>query len=256
MTIAVIGGTGLAALPSLEVLKTHAVDTPFGTPTAPIEEGTVCGTPLYFIQRHGGRGQPLPPHLVNYRANVWALRELGASMIIGINAVGAITPSLAPGQLTVPDQLIDYTWGREHSFDDGSSGQLQHIDFTDPYDAGLRTALLAAAVSVGVPCATSAVLAVVQGPRLETAAEIRRLAGDGCDLVGMTGMPEAALARELALPYAALCMTVNAAAGLTGQAIDIDEIRRVIANEVELVVRVLGAVIPALADYSGPAPSS
>lgn len=255
MTIAVIGGTGLAALPSLEILKTHAVDTPFGTPTAPIEEGTLSGTPVYFLHRHGGRGQPVPPHLVNYRANVWALRELGASLIIAVNAVGAITPSLSPGRLTVPDQLIDYTWGREHSFDDGSSGQLQHIDFTEPYDQGLRTALLTAAASVGVPCANSAVLAVVQGPRLETAAEVRRLAGDGCDLVGMTGMPEAALARELALPYAALCMTVNAAAGLTGRAIDIEEILRVIANEVELVARVLAEVIPAFEDYCT-APSS
>ena len=243
MTLALIGGTGLASLGGLSIQRSHAVDTPWGAPSALIEEGTLHGAPLLFVHRHGGGGQPIPPHLVNYRANLWALRELGATAIIAINAVGAIAPALQPGVLVVPDQLIDYTWGRAHTFDDGSSGALLHVDFTEPYDARLRSALLAAASAGGVNCTDRAVMAVVQGPRLETAAEIRRLARDGCDLVGMTGMPEAALARELSLPYAALCMIVNSAAGLSDEPLSLEQIRRTVEGEVALVERLLRALV-------------
>ncbi|CAN0604472.1 unnamed protein product, partial [Ectocarpus sp. 12 AP-2014] len=192
--------------------RSHTVDTPYGPPSMAIEEGIYDGTPLFFVHRHGGSGQPIPPHLVNYRANIWALKELGVDEIVAANAVGAINPQLRPGRLVIPDQLIDYSWGREHTFDDGSSGSLWHIDFTEPFDARLRARLLQAATAAQVPCYDGGVLAVVQGPRLETASEVKRLAADGCDLVGMTAMPEASLARELGMAYASVCMVVNAAA--------------------------------------------
>jgi purine nucleoside phosphorylase len=204
------------------------------------------GRKLLFLHRHGGQGRPIPPHRVNYRANLWALRELGATRILGVNAVGGIG-AMQPGSLVIPDQIIDYTWGREHSFDDGASGTLLHVDFTQPYDAALRATLLEAAGAAGVPSRDGAVMAVVQGPRLETAAEVQRFARDGCDLIGMTGMPEAALARELAIPYAAICMVVNAAAGLGQKEITLDDIRRVLDGELRLLGALLDAAVPLLA---------
>ena len=236
---AVIGGTGLAALDGLEIQREHAVATPFGMTSAPVQEGRFGGQTLLFLHRHGGSGPPVPPHLVNYRANLWALRELGARRIVAANAVGAINTAMRPGRLVIPDQLIDYTWGREHTFDDGSSGALQHVDFTEPFDGDLRRTLIAAAGAASVAVDTAAVLAVTQGPRLETAAEVRRLARDGCDLVGMTSMPEAALARELGIAYAAVCMIVNAAAGLADAPITLDTIRTHLASETALFGRLL-----------------
>lgn len=250
MSFALIGGTGLAALPGLEVLRSHAVDTPFGQPSSVIEEGEYIGHRLYFLHRHGGAGRPIPPHLVNYRANLWALRELGVTQVLGVNAVGGVAPALRPGSLVVPDQLIDYTWGREHSIDDGSSGQLLHVDFTEPYDAQLRQLLLAAAGEGAVPCVDGGVLGVVQGPRLETAAEVRRYASDGCDLLGMTGMPEAGLARELAMPYAAICMIVNAAAGMSDAQLSLDAIRATLSQEMLLLQALLTVAVPQLVAHS------
>jgi 5'-deoxy-5'-methylthioadenosine phosphorylase len=247
MTLALIGGTGLNELPGLVPQRSHAVETPYGTPSCTVEEGLWQGRTLLFLHRHGGRGRPVPPHLVNYRANLWALKELGASRILAVNAVGGIG-AMQPGRLVIPDQLIDYTWGREHSFDDGASGSLLHVDFTAPYDAALRAALLQAAAAAAVPCRDGAVMGVVQGPRLETAAEVQRFARDGCDLIGMTGMPEAALARELDIPYAAICMVVNAAAGLGEKEITLEDIRRVLAGEVRLLGALLDAAVPLLAD--------
>lgn len=249
MTTAVIGGTGLSELEGLQVLREHAVATPFGCTSAPVQEGHFDGgETLLFLHRHGGRSRAVPPHLVNYRANLWALRELGATRVVAANAVGAISTRFRPGRLVLPDQLIDYTWGREHSFDDGSSGQLMHIDFTEPFDPALRAAAHAAAASAEVPCADGATLAVVQGPRLETAAEVRRMAADGCDLVGMTTMPEAALAREAGLAYAAVCMVVNAAAGLSDAPITLEAIRATLRRETVLfgaLLRALGARVSA-----------
>jgi 5'-deoxy-5'-methylthioadenosine phosphorylase len=243
MSLGLIGGTGLNALPGLEVVASHAVDTPFGQPSMAIEEGVYAGHKLFFLHRHGGRAQPIPPHLVNYRANVWALRELGVTRILAANAVGAISPEMAPGKLVVPHQLIDYTWGREHSFDDGSSGELLHVDFTQPYDGVLRSEIISAAESAGVPHSDTAVLGVVQGPRLETAAEVQRFAADGCDLLGMTGMPEAALARELGIPYAAICMVVNAAAGVGAEPISMEAIRNTLLEETALFGALVGAFV-------------
>ena len=235
MTLGLIGGTGLATLDGLEVVASHAVDTPYGATSMAIEEGVFAGQRVFYLHRHGAAGTPIPPHRVNYRANVWALRELGVEQLLAANAVGAINPQLGPGALVVPDQLVDYSWGREHSFDDGSSGNLQHIDFTEPYDPGLRARVIAAAGAAELPCVDGATLAVVQGPRLETAAEVRRLGRDGCDLVGMTGMPEAALARELALPYASLCMVVNTAAGLGEGDLSLELIRANLESEAALL---------------------
>jgi 5'-methylthioinosine phosphorylase len=252
MTTALIGGTGLATLPGLAIHSSHALETPYGRPSAPIEEGVLDASRLLFLHRHGGAGPPVPPHRVNYRANLWALRELGAKRILAVNAVGAIPADWTPGCLVLPDQLIDYTWGREHSFDDGSSGELLHVDFTEPYDNALREGLLAAAQRAGVPCKGRGVLGVVQGPRLETAAEVRRYARDGCDILGMTGMPEAALARELGLPYAAVCMVVNAAAGLASAPITLESMRDVLRAEVGLIGQLLREVLPTLDTQATP----
>jgi 5'-methylthioinosine phosphorylase len=212
--VAVIGGTGLNQFPELQRVAEHAISTPYGEISHAIIEGDMEQHRLFFLARHG---QPhhLPPHLINYRANLWALKSLGISQIVAINAVGGIDPEMKPGLLVIPDQIIDYTWGREHTYADGSSESLMHIDFTEPYTVKLRLALVDAAADCGIPCRPEGIYAAMQGPRLESAAEVRRLHRDGCDIVGMTGMPEAALARELDLDYASICMVVNAAAGLS-----------------------------------------
>lgn len=240
--LAIIGGTGIDELEGLQVVASHSPDTPYGKPSRPIQQGMLGGTRLCFLQRHGSPNT-IPPHLINYRANLWALQSLGVNEIVAINAVGGIAPVMRPGRLVVPDQLIDYTWGREHSFDDGSSGALQHIDFTRPYDKDLRDNLLSVAGSAGIVCETTAVHGVTQGPRLETAAEIRRMARDGCDVVGMTGMPEAALARELGIAYAAVCMVVNPAAGLGDEPISLAMMRDTLHREAEVVRKLLLALV-------------
>ena len=243
VSLALIGGTGLASLPGLELRREHALDTPYGHPSMAIREGRLHGQGVLFLHRHGESGRPIPPHLVNYRANIWALRELGATRVVAANAVGAINPRMHCAGLVIPDQLIDYTWGREHSFDDGSGGALWHIDFTEPFDAPLRRQLGDAARRAEVAYTDGAVLAVTQGPRLETAAEIRRFASAGCDLVGMTSMPEAALARELKLPYASVCMVVNAAAGLGDQPLNLDTLRETLSRETQRFERLVAALL-------------
>ncbi len=235
--LAVIGGTGLQALAGFETDSEHPLQTPFGAPSGPIREGLLAGRRCLFLARHGVPHH-IPPHRINYRANLWALRELGADAVLGVNAVGGINPAMPTGRLVIPDQVVDYTWGREHSFYDGVSaaaestaGQLsplEHIDFTEPYHAGLRRQLADAARRLGLDLARGGTYAATQGPRLESAAEVQRLARDGCDLVGMTGMPEAALAGELGLPYASLCIVVNAAAGLGDEPITLEAMRGVL----------------------------
>lgn len=214
--LAVIGGTGMNSWPGLERVAEHVIETPWGAPSAPILEGRLGGRPVYFLARHG-EGHRLPPHAINYRANLAALAQLGVSTVAAIAAVGGIASWFAPGRLALPADLIDYTHGRAHSYADGSPGAaVQHIEFTLPYDPALRGALKAAARAAGVELAGEGVLGVTQGPRLETAAEIRRMARDGCDMVGMTGMPEAALAREQGLAYACVAVSVNWGAGVMG----------------------------------------
>lgn len=240
--LAVIGGTGIEELEGLVVCREHALETPFGSPSCAIQEGHLGDATVLFLHRHGSPST-IPPHLINYRANLWALQALGARDVVAINAVGGIGEAMLPGRLVIPDQLVDYTWGREHTFDDGSSGSLQHIDFTEPYDSELRGALISAAERGGLKCETGGVLGVTQGPRLETAAEVQRMARDGCDLVGMTGMPEAALARELGLAYVSVCMVVNAAAGLGDQPLSLSSMQAILQREIAVVRSLLVALV-------------
>lgn len=188
------------------------VTTACGVPSAHVHRLEIAGHTVLSLARHGD-GHTIPPHAINYRANVLALKELGASAIIGLNTVGVITSIAAPGQIAVPDQLIDYTWGRAHTLFDGQQGEVQHIDFTEPFTPALRDDLVAAALRAGVACCDGGVYAATQGPRLETVAEVNRLERDGADFIGMTAMPEAAIAREAGVAYACIAMIVNPAAG-------------------------------------------
>lgn len=210
--LGIIGGSGLTQLAILDVSHREVVRSPYGEPSGPLTFGRIGCQDVVFVARHG-YGHTIPPHLVNYRANIHALESSGVTQIISIASVGGIRKDLGPGSLVAPHQIIDYTWGREMTFQSGGEGPVVHVDFTEPYDATVRKLLLDASHNVGENVADGAVYAATQGPRLETAAEIDRFQRDGADVVGMTGMPEAGLARELNLPYAALCVVSNWAAG-------------------------------------------
>jgi 5'-methylthioinosine phosphorylase len=212
LALGVIGGTGLYAFPELRNVERHDVGTPFGTPSAQVVVGEFRGSRLAFLARHG-EDHTIAPHRVNYRANIWALHHLGARRVLGVNAVGGIRADMGPRKLVVPDQIIDYTHGRLTSFCDIEGAKVEHIDFSEPYSAGLRAELVVAASRAGIAVVSDGCYAATQGPRLETVAEIARIRRDGGDLVGMTGMPEAALARELGLEYACLALVANWAAG-------------------------------------------
>ncbi|OUS25614.1 methylthioadenosine phosphorylase [Gammaproteobacteria bacterium 45_16_T64] len=223
--LAIIGGSGLTTLDGLTLLESLNVETPYGATSAPIEKGVFAGRDVYFLARHG-KNHGFAPHEVNYRANLWALESLGVTAIIGVNAVGGISAEMGPESIVIPDQLIDYTWGRESSF--SSVGDVIHADFTFPYTQSLREQLLATAKEIELSVFSQGVYGVTQGPRLETAAEINKLEKDGCDIVGMTAMPEAILARELDLEYVNLSLVVNMAAGRSEGVITMDEIYRVL----------------------------
>ncbi|MCK9258582.1 MAG: S-methyl-5'-thioinosine phosphorylase [Azoarcus sp.] len=229
--LAIIGGTGLTQLSSLEIVRREVVRTPYGEPSGALTFGSLCNKPVVFLARHG-YGHTIPPHKVNYRANIWALKEAKVGAIVSVASVGGIREDYVPGALVIPDQIIDYTWGRESTFFDSVDKPVRHIDFTRPYDEVLRQRLLVAAASAGEAVYNGGVYATTQGPRLETAAEINRLERDGADLVGMTGMPEASLARELNLPYAAINVVVNCAAGRSSseQGIHFDDIELVLQD--------------------------
>lgn len=237
--VAVIGGSGLTSLAGLEVVQERWIETPYGAPSARVRRGRLAGVELYFLPRHGD-DHHLPPHLVNYRANMWALCSLDIEAVVAVAAVGGIDPAMTPGRLAVPDQIIDYTWGRAHTYADANS--VSHVDFTEPFDRALRGQLLSAADSAGVDVVDGGTYGATQGPRLETAAEVRRLSRDGCHMVGMTAMPEAALARELDLAYASLTACVNWAAGL---APDGEAIHQGIERTLESTMRHARAVIQA-----------
>jgi 5'-methylthioinosine phosphorylase len=238
--LAIIGGSGLSRLSTLDVVRREVFRTPYGEPSGPIVFGQLCDEPVMFIARHGF-GHTIAPHVVNYRANLWALREAGASAVLSVASVGCIRPDLVPGNLVVPHQILDYTWGREQTFFDRLDEPVHHIDFTHPYDEALRRRILAAAVKAGEPVFDGGVYAATQGPRLETAAEIDRIERDGADVVGMTGMPEAALARELNLSYAAINVVANFAAGRGDSAAGIafESIEDVLHDAMARVRRVL-----------------
>jgi 5'-methylthioadenosine phosphorylase len=210
--LAIIGGSGLTQLASLDVTHRKAVRTPYGEPSGALTFGRLRGREVVFLARHG-YGHTIPPHEVNYRANVWALREGGATEIVSVASVGGIRADLGPGTLVVPHQIIDYTWGRRATFFEGGDVPVTHVDFTQPYAEPVRQKILAAGRACGEKMLEGAVYAATQGPRLETSAEIDRLERDGAEVVGMTGMPEAALAREINLAYATIAVVVNHAAG-------------------------------------------
>ena len=212
LDLAVIGGTGVYALAELAEVETVDATTRYGAPSGPVRIGTLAGRRVAFLARHG-EGHGVPPHRINYRANLAALQQAGARRVLALNTVGGITAAWGPGVLGCPDQLIDYTWGRISTLCDEPGSEVMHVDFGEPYTAALRREVLAAARDAGVAVVDGGCYGATQGPRLETRAEIARMRRDGCDLVGMTGMPEAGLARELGLDYACLAIVANWAAG-------------------------------------------
>ena len=240
--LAVIGGSGLYQFPGLQNTVRRAMGTPYGNPSGDVVLGDFGGMRVAFLARHG-ENHSLPPHRVNYRANVWALQELGARRIVGINAVGGIRDDMGPRVIVVPDQLIDYSHGRLSSYCDVEGTAVRHIDFSEPYTESLRRQLLTASRKAGVDVLDGGCYGVTQGPRLETRAEIARLKRDGCDLVGMTGMPESVLARELGLEYACLALVANFAAGCGDEAeISIEQIFAHLAAATAAVPQILAAL--------------
>ena len=238
---AIIGGTGLNRLATVS-RPADRIDTPFGPASAMPQIGVVGSRQVIFLARHG---QPhrIAPHLINYRANLWLLRQLGATAVLATNAVGGIAAAMAPGDIVVPHQIIDYTWGRQHTYTDVEP--LVHVDFSAPYDAMLRQQLHAAALQLDLGCSVfnTGVYGATQGPRLESAAEIDRMEKDGCDVVGMTGMPEAGLARELGISYASVCLVVNRAAGRGDGPISGADIVRVATTGMDRIERLIEVVL-------------
>ena len=238
--LAIIGGSGLTQLSSLEVGRRKVVRTPYGDPSGALTFGRIGACEVVFLARHG-YGHTIVPHEVNYRANLWALREEGADSIISVASVGGIRNDIWPGTLVLPHQVIDYTWGRASTYFEGPGQPVNHIDFTEPYSRALRERILKAAAAIGERITDGGVYAATQGPRLETAAEITRLERDGADLVGMTGMPEAALARELGIEYAAIAVVANYAAGRgdSERAIALDKIQLILDEALGRVRKII-----------------
>jgi len=226
--LGVIGGSGLDRIEELQITDHKVVDTPYGSPSAALTFGKLHGQALVFLPRHG-HDHSIAPHRINYRANLWALHAHGVREIVAVSAVGGITTTMTTGLLVVPDQIIDYTHCREASFFDGVANPLQHVDFTLPFSSVMRKRLFDAGSAAKQKLHDGGTYGATQGPRLETAAEIDRMERDGADIVGMTGMPEAVLARELGLEYAMLALVVNAAAGRG------DSVREISMAEIQAV---------------------
>jgi 5'-methylthioadenosine phosphorylase len=242
--LGIIGGTGLTRLANLEITHRQVVRTPYGEPSGALIFGRLRGHEVVFLARHG-YGHTIPPHEVNYRANLWALHDQGVRRVVSFASVGGIHADLLPGAIVTPDQIIDYTHGRAGTYAVPGEKRVSHLDFTEPYCAEMRTAILDAARTAGVACRDGGVYAAVQGPRLETAAEINRLERDGADMVGMTGMPEAVLAREIGLCYAALCAVANHAAGRgpNRRGLNPEEIERTVQDTLPSLLAVLECLV-------------
>jgi len=238
--LAIMGGSGLTQLANLEVTQRKVARTPYGEPSGPLTFGRIAKRDVIFLARHG-YGHTIAPHEVNYRANLWALKDAGADKVVSVASVGSIRKDLAPGNLVIPHQVIDYTWGRRSTFFEGAGAPVNHIDFTEPFSQPLRKALLKAAADCKQKVFDGSVYAATQGPRLETAAEIDRLERDGADLVGMTGMPEAVLAREVSLEYATIAVIANYAAGRgdSAHAIPLDKIGVILEEALGRVRRII-----------------
>lgn len=246
MKIGIIGGSGLNTIDNLVVKHRQMVNSTYGAASSPVIFGELCGSEIVFLPRHGV-GHTIPPHKINYRANIASLHELGVTHIISIAAVGGITPAMSPVKLVFPDQIIDYTYSRKHTFFEGDDENVVHVDFSYPYDEDLRAVLKSSAIDLALAHESVATYGATQGPRLETAAEIARLERDGCDIVGMTGMPEAVLARELDMRYAHCTLVVNWAAGKgDGTVVSMAEIDRHLKTGSKSVQQLLSAALPAL----------
>ncbi|OQK16749.1 5'-methylthioadenosine phosphorylase [Methyloprofundus sedimenti] len=222
-TTAIIGGSGLTQIQAIKIIEQKYYQTPYGSPSSACSIGEFCGQQIIFLARHGDP-HTIAPHKINYRANLWALKQAGAEQIIAVAAVGGITPEMYPARIAIPRQIIDYSYGREHTYFAEEKEAVKHIDFTFPYDENLRQQLINSAKLLQLNIQTNGVYGCTQGPRLETSAEIARMERDGCDLVGMTGMPEAVLARELEIPYACCAVIANWAAGKSAGEITMPEI--------------------------------
>lgn len=242
--LAIIGGRGLTQLANLKITHRQVMRTPYGEPSGAFIFGTLNEHEVIFLARHG-YGYTIPPHLVNYRANLWALREQGVSQIVSVATVGGIRADLTPGKLVVPDQIIDYTHGRDSTFFDTRNMSYSNVDFTLPYNLALRSRILRSALQVGQACIDGGVYAATQGPRLDSIAEINRYQRDGADMVGMTGMPETALARELDIDYATIAAVVNCAAG-RGEcqlAVKLDGVNATATSSMARVLKILECVV-------------
>lgn len=245
--LAIIGGTGITSLEGLIIERRQVVYTPYGPPSGPVVHGIYNGKSLIFLPRHG-YDHRIPPHQINYRANLWCLHHLGVTNILAFAAVGGIAPKMRATDLVIPHQLIDYTYGRAHTFFENdeecsSSQAVHHIDFTEPYCQTLRERLIQTAKQIGLSIHEQGVYATTQGPRLETIAEVNKLEKDGCDMVGMTGMPETALARELEMCYATCAIIANPAAGRGSPTITMAEIEANLKIGVTKARQLLAAVI-------------
>ena len=238
--LAIIGGSRLVSLPILDVTHRQIVRTPYGEPSCALTFGNVGARSVVFMARHG-YGNSIAPHEINYRANLWALRHVGAREVIAIGSAGGIRPDMHTGSLVLPHDVLDYTYGRKHTLFEGAEHAMRHVDFSEPYHPALRQRLLSAAAGAGLSVVSSGVYACTQGPRLESVAEIRKLERDGADIVGMTGMPEAALAAELALDYAALCIVTNRAASQSRLGAEHDFSPDIIARSTQDVANLLKA---------------
>lgn len=243
--LAIIGGTGLTSIKDLKITKKELAQSPFGPPSGILQTGDLFGTEVLFLPRHGA-SHTIPPHKVNYRANLWVLKQAGVDTIIAVNAVGGIDSNLEPGQLVIPDQIIDYTTSRTNTFFEEGLKEVVHIDFTYPYCPELRQKIIDGCESLSVNSVNKSTYAATEGPRLETAQEVLRLERDGCDIVGMTGMPEAALARELEICYSCIAVVANLAAGKSEESITMDMIHSNLNVGIDTVRKVLAKVIPTI----------
>lgn len=238
---AVIGGSGLYALNSeFRIDRSHMRDTPYGEASAELKIGELNGQRIVFLARHGESHQ-IPPHRINYRANLWALQHLGVASIIAVNAVGGI--DAPPESLVIPDQIIDYTSNREQSFFDGDKGEAEHVDFTYPYSEALRKRIIATGRNSDIELTQSGTYGCTNGPRFETRAEIQKMQRDGCSIIGMTGMPEACLARELDMDYASIALVVNWCAGIEDSILDMEQITKTLDQGMKTVLRLINTLL-------------
>jgi 5'-methylthioinosine phosphorylase len=243
--LAIIGGTGLTSLKGLDIIRREVVHTPFGEASGALTHGVLSGREVVFLARHG-YNHTIPPHKINYRANIWSLQATGVKKVIAVAAVGGISADLRTGDLVIPNQIVDYSTGRDNTYFEDGLSQVVHIDFTDPYCEEMRQLLIRGCNMADIEHVPHGVYGCTQGPRLETAAEIERLARDGCTIVGMTGMPEASLARELELCYATCAVVVNKAAGRGHGPISMQEIEQTVKRSMEKVRVLLETVVPLL----------